>query len=51
MNTIEMDVVEFAILLPCWQVDALEDAAFKQGLSVGQLLQKLINASLSIAEF
>jgi hypothetical protein len=35
------DVIELPILLPEWQVIALEEAARVRGMTVGQLLRKL----------
>jgi hypothetical protein len=46
ITPIDNDVVELALLLPRWQAEALEDAAFQRGLTTGQMLRKLIGASL-----
>ena len=35
------DVVELPLLLPEWQVFALEEAARKRGMTVGQLVRRL----------
>lgn len=35
------DVVELPLLLPEWQVTALEEAARLRGMTVGQLVRKL----------
>jgi hypothetical protein len=35
------DVVELPLLLPEWQVVALEEAARKRGMTVGQLVRRL----------
>ena len=35
------DVIELPILLPEWQVMALEEAARDRGMTIGQLLRKL----------
>jgi hypothetical protein len=35
------DVVELPLLLPEWQVFALEDAARDRGMTVGQLVRRL----------
>lgn len=35
------DVVELPVLLPEWQVAALETAARDRGMTIGQLLRKL----------
>jgi hypothetical protein len=37
------DVVELPILLPEWQVTALEEAARLRGMTVGQLVRKLFS--------
>ncbi len=35
------DVIELPLLLPEWQVFALEDAARMRGMTVGQLVRRL----------
>jgi len=40
------EVVELSLLLPRWQAEALEQAAHQRGLTAGQMLRKLIGASL-----
>ena len=40
------DVTELAVLLPSWQVAALESAAHRQGLTMAQLVRKLLAESL-----
>lgn len=35
------EVIELPLLLPEWQVAALEEAAQKRGMTVGQLLRRL----------
>ena len=37
----EFDVIELPILLPEWQVTALEAAAHERGMTIGQLLRRL----------
>lgn len=37
----ENDVVELPILLPEWQVIALERAAHERGMTIGQLIRRL----------
>ncbi len=37
----QSDVVELPILLPEWQVAALEEAAKDRGMTIGQLLRRL----------
>jgi len=46
ITPIDTEVVELALLLPRWQAEALEDAAYQRGLTTGQMLRKLIGASL-----
>lgn len=50
MTSIDADVVELALLLPRWQAEALEEAAEKRGLTAGQMLRKLIAATLKNIE-
>lgn len=50
MTPIDADVVELALLLPRWQAEALEEAAYKRGLTAGQMLRKLIGTQLRSAE-
>ncbi|HEV3144864.1 MAG TPA: hypothetical protein VGZ47_13325 [Gemmataceae bacterium] len=38
----EPDLLELAVLLPRWQVLALEDLARSRGLNIGQMLRRLI---------
>lgn len=38
----QSDVIELPILLPEWQVVALEEAAKDRGMTVGQLLRRLV---------
>ena len=37
------DVVELPILLPDWQVSALEEAARERGMTIGQLLRRVFS--------
>lgn len=37
------DVIELPILLPEWQVNALEAAAAQRGMTIGQLLRRLFS--------
>jgi hypothetical protein len=46
ITPIDNEVVELALLLPRWQAAALEDAAHQRGLTTGQMLRKIIGASL-----
>ncbi len=36
------EMVEIALLLPVWQIDALESAAHSRGLTTGQMVRSLI---------
>jgi hypothetical protein len=38
----EEDVVEIPLLLPYWQVEALESAAHQQGLTAGEMIRQLL---------
>jgi hypothetical protein len=40
-STVLDDVIELPILLPEWQVVALEEAARDRGMTIGQLIRKL----------
>jgi hypothetical protein len=42
----EAEMVELPLLLPGWQLDQLEMAARGQGLTVGQMVRRLIRAFL-----
>jgi len=46
ITPLDNEVVELALLLPRWQAEALEDAAHARGLTAGQLLRKLVGATL-----
>jgi hypothetical protein len=46
ITPLDHEVVELALLLPRWQAEALEDAAHARGLTAGQLLRKLVGATL-----
>ena len=39
----DSDVVELPLLLPRWQVDALEEAANRQGMTTGQMIRRVIS--------
>ena len=39
----EFDVIELPILLPEWQLNALEAAARERGMTIGQLLRRLFS--------
>jgi len=50
MTPLDAEVVELALLLPRWQAEALEEAAYKRGLTAGQMLRKLVSISLRNVE-
>ena len=39
----EFDVIELPILLPEWQLNALETAARDRGMTIGQLIRRLLS--------
>jgi hypothetical protein len=39
-------VTELNFLLPTWQIDALAQVADQQGLTIAQLLRRLVNQTL-----
>jgi hypothetical protein len=43
----EIEVVELAFALPRWQAEAFAKAASQSGLTAGQMLRKIIGASLA----
>jgi hypothetical protein len=43
---IDTDMTELALLVPTWQLDHLEQMARDQGLTLGQIIRRLINAFL-----
>jgi hypothetical protein len=43
---IDTDMTELALLVPTWQLDQLEQLARDQGLTLGQIIRRLINAFL-----
>lgn len=45
-KSVESDVIELSLLLPRWQVDALEDAANQRGMTTGQMIRKFISEML-----
>ena len=44
---LEGGMVELPLLLPQWQVEALETAAHGQGLTAGQMLRRIIGEALT----
>ena len=43
----ESDVAELSLLIPAWQIGALEQAAEAEGITVAQLLRRAVNRTLS----
>ena len=46
MTRLDAEVIEVALLLPRWQVMALQSAAKQRGMSAGQMLRRLIGATV-----
>jgi hypothetical protein len=40
------EVVELALLLPRWQIDALEAVAFRNGVTVGHMIRRWLGELL-----
>ncbi len=49
MPTFAGDVEELSLLLPSWQIDALAAVAEHEGLTVAQLMRRLVNDALAPA--
>jgi hypothetical protein len=47
LHTVDREVTELSLLLPAWQVGALEQAATAEGITVAQLLRRLVNKTLA----
>jgi hypothetical protein len=43
----EADVAEVSLLVPAWQIEALEEAARAEGITVAQLLRRAVNRTLA----
>jgi hypothetical protein len=41
------EMVELSLLVPGWQVDVLERIAAADGLTIGQLLRRLVNKTIA----
>ena len=41
------EIVELPLLLPRWQIQALETAARRQGITTGQMIRRVISQQLS----
>jgi hypothetical protein len=46
LSRLEGDVVELSLLLPGWQLGALEKASRRQGLTTGQMVRRLVQEFL-----
>jgi hypothetical protein len=46
-HDLENEVAELSLLLPAWQIDALERAAQTEGITVAHLLRRVINRALT----
>ena len=46
---LDHEVTELSLLLPVWQIDALDQAAQAEGITVAQLLRRVINKTLTQA--
>jgi hypothetical protein len=44
---LDSEVMELSLLVPAWQVAALEQAAQAEGVTVAQLLRRVISKSLA----
>ncbi len=47
LDVLDGEVAELSLLLPAWQIAALEQAAEAQGITVGQLLRRVVNRTLT----
>jgi hypothetical protein len=47
LETFDNEVAELPLLLPAWQIGALEQAAQAEGITVAQLLRRLVNETLA----
>jgi len=43
----ESEVAELSLLVPAWQISALEQAAEAEGITVAQLLRRAVNRTLA----
>jgi hypothetical protein len=44
VNRLDQNVVEVSLLVPQWQVEALEVAARGRGMTTGQMLRRMIRS-------
>jgi hypothetical protein len=47
LDAFDNEVTELSLLLPAWQIGALEQAAQSEGITVAQLLRRLVNETLA----
>jgi len=47
LDALDCEVAELSLLLPAWQVGALEEAAEAEGITVGQLLRRVVQRTLT----
>jgi len=50
ITPLDSEVVELSLLLPRWQAEALEQAAHNRGITAGQMLRRLIGATLATSD-
>lgn len=48
-TTHPMEVMEISLLLPSWQVEALESEARNQGLTTGQMMRRLLGEYFTLS--
>ena len=46
-STLDAEIVEIPLLLPRWQILALESVAEQRGLTTGQMLRRMIGETIS----
>ena len=46
LESLDCEVAELSLLLPAWQVAALEQAAQAEGITVAQLLRRAVQRTL-----
>lgn len=46
-RSLDEEMAELAILVPSWQVQALEQAARSEGISMGQYMRRALQQALS----
>jgi hypothetical protein len=47
LDALDSEVAELSLLLPVWQIGALEQAAQAEGITVGQLLRRAVHRTLT----